>query len=183
MVNKTLLKKVSAEFREWIHDDQNTKENKLRLVRELDSNDDKDQEMLAIARCYVGKALVSYAQGNPRVETVKPYGLKAARSTKCFKALPTTSLSLTFAALYQVIRLEPSMLIKWISKPRHNITSPWPRGMIMRFIKLGKVFKEKRWQVFKAYEDEGGEYMGDEEDTSTPGKEETPITEFEEDFE
>ena len=179
-----MLKKISAAFREWIHEDEKTREDKLRLVRTLDSNDAKDKEMLDIARSYVGQALVSYAQGNPAVKTVKPYGLKAARSTKAFKSLPTTSLSLTFAALYQVVRTEPSMLDKWIKKPRENITHPWPRGMIKRFMKLGQVFEEKRWQVFKAYEDDGGEYMGDEDvEHDTTPDDPNVRTEFEEDFE
>ena len=139
--------------------------------------------MLAIARSFVAKALVSYAQGNPKVKTVKPYGLKAARLTKFFKQLPTTSLSLTYAALYQVVRTEPSMLDKWIKRPRQNITQPWARGMIKRFIKLGQVFEENRWQVFKAYEDDGGEYMGDEDPNVGDDTPEETIMEFQEDFE
>ena len=59
----------------WIHEDPKTKEDKLRLVRTMDSNDAKDEEMLAIALSYVRKALVSYAHGNPSVKTVKSYGL------------------------------------------------------------------------------------------------------------
>ena len=149
----------------------------------MDSKDEKDNEMLEIARSYVGQALVSYALGNPSVKTVKPYGLKAARSTKAFKKLPTTSLGLTFAAMYQVVRTDPSMLDKWIKKPRENITDPWPSGMIKRFMKLGEVFEAKRWQVFKSYEDDGGEYMGDEDETDTPEKGTGVSIEFEEDFE
>ena len=152
-------------------------------MRTLDSKDEKDKEMLDIARSYVGQALVSYALGNPSVKTVKPYGLKAARSTKAFKQLPTTSLGLTFAAMYQVVRTDPSMLDKWIKKPRENITDPWPSGMMKRFMKLGEVFEGKRWEVFKSYEDDGGEYMGDEDETDTPEKGTVASTEFEEDFE
>ena len=152
-------------------------------MRTLDSKDEKDKEMLATARSYVGQALVSYALGNPAVKTVKPYGLKASRSTRAFKQLPTTSLGLTFAAMYQVVRTDPSMLDKWIKKPRENITCPWPSGMIKRFIKLGQVFEGKRWEVFNSYESDGGEYMGDEDDTDTPEKATVVPTEFEEDFE
>lgn len=153
----------------------------MRLVRELDSKDPKDKKMLHQARSYVAGALVEYSQGNPAVKTVKPYGLKAARSTRKFKALPSTILALTYAALYQVVRTEPSMLHKWIRKPRRNITMPWSRGMMKRFMGLQKVFEIYRWQVFNAYEEDGGEYMGDEtEDTdTTPTKD---LDEFEEDF-
>ena len=35
--------------------------------------------------------------------------------------------------------------------------------MIQRFIKLQEVFEKNRSYVFKAYEDGGGEYMGEEE--------------------
>ena len=50
---------------------------------------------------------------------------------------------------------------------------------------LQKVFEINRWQVFNAYEEDGGEYMGDEEETeetdTSPVKDEGD--EFEEDFE
>lgn len=185
LVNKTLLEKVSREFREWIHEDPDLKEDKLRMVRTLTAKNPKYKEMLHKARSYVGQALVAYSQGNPRATTVKPFGLKAARSTKKFRQLPSTILALTYAALYQIVRTDPTMLNKWIRKPRVNITSPWPRGMILRFINLQKVFEIHRWQVFNAYEEDGGEYMGDEEETeetdNTPVKDEGD--EFEEDFE
>ena len=74
----------------------------------MTSEDDEEVDLLETARMHVGETLVSYAQGNPNVKTVKPYGLKAVRSTTKFKLLPTTTLALTFAALYQVIRTDPT---------------------------------------------------------------------------
>ena len=184
-MNKTLLKHVSKDFRKWIHSDDNTKETKLRLVRTLTANADDEEEMLREARSRVATALVAYADGNPQVKNVKPYGLKAARSTKFFKLLPTTTLALTFAALYQVVRMDPLKLDKWIQTPRQNITTPWPRGMVKRFIQLQKVFEENRAYVFKAYEDDGGDYMGEDKeedkDKDTPTKAKR-TEEFEEDF-
>jgi len=50
-------------------------------------------------------------------------------------------------------------------------------------MKLGEVFERKRWEVFNSYEDDGGEYMGDEDGTDTPEKGTVSSTEFEEDFE
>ena len=70
------------------------------------------------------------------------------------------------------------MLDKWIKKTRENITHPWPSGMIKRFMKLGQVFEEKRWQVFKAYEDDGGAYMGDEDEDDTPEKDTFVLMEY-----
>ena len=173
---------MSTQFRKWIHEDNEAKEDKLRLVRTLDSKDPKEKEMLHTARSYLGAALVAYSQGNPEVKTVKPYGLKAARSTKKFKSLPSTILALTFASLYQVVRTEPSLLKKWIRKPRVNITMPWPRGMIKRFVGLQKVFEIHRWEVFNAYEEDGGEYMGDDTEDKNDTTNESD-NEFEEDFE
>ena len=172
-------------FREWIHCDKESSEVKLRLVRTLTSEDEKEKEMLETARAHVGAVLVSYALGNPRVKTVKPYGLKAARSTAVFKELPSSVLSLTFAALYQVVRTDPLSLDKWIKTPRQNITQPWPRGMIKRYVQLHDVFEKYRWQVFNAYEETGGEYMGEEHPktttSSTPDR--NPVEDlFEEDF-
>ena len=182
-VNKKLLKTVSTVFREWVHQDKETTEVKLRLVRTLTSDDEQEKAMLETARAHVGAVLVSYAQGNPRVKTVKPYGLKAGRSTTAFKELPSATLSLTYAALYQVVRTDPLSLDKWIKTPRHSITHPWPRGMIKRFVQLHDVFEKYRWQVFNAYEETGGEYMGDEATTTSSTVDHTPAEDlFEEDF-
>ena len=52
-------------FREWIHCDKESLEVKLRLVRTLTSEDEKEKEMLETARAHVGAVLVSYALGNP----------------------------------------------------------------------------------------------------------------------
>ena len=170
-------------FREWIHCDKETTEVKLRLVRTLTSEDEKEKEMLQTARAHVGAVLVAFAQGNPQVKTVKPYGLKAARSTAVFKDLPSSTLSLTFAALYQVVRTDPLCLEKWIKTPRQNITTPWPRGMIKRFVQLHDVFSRYRWEVFNAYEETGGEYMGDEHEKTTTSPDHNPVEDlFEEDF-
>ena len=159
---------------------------KLRLVRTMTCEDDDEADLLETARMYVGATLVSYAQGNPNVKTVKPYGVKASKSTKEFKSLPSSTLSLTFAALYQVIRTDPLVLDKWIKTMRRNITEPWPRGMMKRYINLHHVFEKYRYQIFKAYEDAGGEYMGEPE-TPTQDDSNTPVqssaSEFEEDFE
>ena len=170
-------------FRDWIHRDPENKEVKLRLVRQLTTEDEEENDLLETARAHVGAVLVSYAQGNPQVKTVKPYGLKAARSTTKFKELPSATLSLTFAALYQVLRVEPHSLDKWIKTPRQNITQPWSRGMIKRFVQLHEIFATYRWNVFNAYENTGGEYMGEEATnpaSSTAG--DHPAEEFEEDF-
>lgn len=181
-MNKTLLKRVSRQFCEWIHEESTTKDVKLRLVRSLTTEDSEEADMLEIARMHIGTALVMYAQGNPAVTTVKPYGLKAARSTTEFKLLPTTTLALTFAALYQVIRMEPHLLDKWIKTPRQNITNPWPRGMIKRYVSLQQVFEKNRYQVFKSYEDGGGEYMGEQEEKHSVSPTKSTADEFDEDF-
>ena len=143
--------------------------------------DDNEVPLLETARMHVGATLVSYSQGNPNVKTVKPYGMKAAKSTKEFKSLPTSTLALTFAAMYQVIRMHPEMLDKWIKTPRENITHPWPRGMMKRYVSLQQVFEKYRYEIFKAYEDSGGEYMGEpdtQDDSVTPIQ--SPVNDFQE---
>ena len=76
------------------------------------------------------------------------------------------------------------MLDKWIKTARENITHPWSRGMIKGFVRVQDVFEKYRDQVFKTYEDAGGEYMGEEDidDESTSVKKINPTNEFEEDF-
>ena len=175
---------MSAEFREWVHGDTSTKDDKLRLMRTLHTEDEDEQEMLAECRAQVGGALVNYAIGPSSVHNVKPYGLKAARSTDAFKGLPSTTLSLTFAALYQAVRTDPAMFDKWVKSTRHSITNPWPAGSMKRFVQLREVFTMYRTHVFQAYELAGGAYMGTESDAdAAPASNSTAVTDFEEDFE
>ena len=134
--NKKLLRTVSHEFRGWVHEDPDTRDDKIRLMRELSSDDEEDAAMLKKCRAYVGGALVDYARGSPDVTACKPYGLKSARLTSAFQQLPSVTFAITFAVLYQIVRIEPDLLDKWVKTPRHHITNPWPRGMIKRFVKL-----------------------------------------------
>ena len=59
-MNKTLLKRVSKAFREWIHCEKQFKDVKLRLVRTMTSEDDEEVDLLETARMHVGETLVSY---------------------------------------------------------------------------------------------------------------------------
>ena len=185
-VNKKLLMSVTTEMRKWVHEDPENAKRKLTLLRTLTSEDEADKDLLQKCRAFVGGALVSYAKGSPSIKTVKPYGLKAFRYTSCFKAVPSRTLALTFAALYQTVRTPPHLLEKWIKTPRPNITEPWPRGMMQRFVLLQQAFLRFRDAVFAAYEQAGGEYM--DEDLQVQKTKHTPrkckiMEDFEEDFE
>lgn len=150
---------------------------------EGEAGDDSSEDMLQECRAHVAAALVAYAKGIPgNSKSVKPFGLRPARSKKAFLSLPSTTFALTFAAIYQTVRTPPHMLDKWLKTPRNNITDAWPRGMIKRFMTLQRTFAKHRSEVFTAFEEAGGEYMEDEEDTSTAAKAK-PAVEFDEDFE
>ena len=180
--NKKLLKTVSHEFRGWVHEDPDTRDDKIRLMRELSSDDEEDAAMLKKCRTYVGAALVDYAKGSPDVTACKPYGLKPARLTSAFQQLPSVTFAITFAVLYQIVRIEPDLLDKWVKTPRHHITNPWPRGMIKRFVKLQATFTRNRDAVFKAYTESGGVFMDDEEEEGAIASESAVVADFEEDF-
>ena len=148
--------------------------------------DDLDVDILDHIRFWVATILVSYSCGPRESANVKPYGLKASRSTHAFKMLPSQHLAITFATLYQCVRTEPHNIDNWVKSTRPNITGPWPRGMVQRFVKLQSVFVRERANIFKAYEAANGEYHGDE-----PGQEPSKkkkrvqsktVMEFDEDF-
>ena len=87
--------------------------------------------------------------------------------------------------MYQCVRTEPQNMEKWVKSMRPNISAPWPRGMVRRFVKLQDVFVRERNAIFKAYEENSGKYHGDE--VPVPSKKRkrvqvTPVTEFDEDF-
>ena len=182
LANKKLLRTVSHEFRGWVHEDPDTRDDKIRLMRELSSDDEEDAAMLKKCRAYVGAALVDYARGSPDVTACKPYGLKPARLTSAFQQLPSVTFAITFAVLYQIVRIEPDLLDKWVKTPRYHITNPWPRGMIKRFVKLQATFTRNRDAVFKAYKESGGAFMDDEEEEGAIASGSAVVADFEEDF-
>ena len=182
LVAKKMLKAVSADFRSWMHEDPDTVKHKLTLFREFCSEDAADAADMAKIYSFVVQALVDFAIGGPSATSVKPYGLPAARSERAFKALPTTVLAVTVSSLYQVVRTEPANLDAWIKKPRPNITSPWRRGTIARFVHMRKVFKQYRTKAFKSYEENDGLYMGEPELSAAVSKQTVSDIEFDEDF-
>ena len=118
--------------------------------------------MVRMARALLAGCLVAYAKGHPADKgLVRPYGLKASRSTSAFLNLPSTVFALTYAVIYQCLRTPPHLRSMWIKKPRVNITFPWARGTMMRFTKCQETFSIHRVAVFQAFEDENGEYMGE----------------------
>ena len=142
-------------------EDLDSKSKKLSIIRNLFSPDEADADMVEQARALLGGCLVKYAQGMPNSKSVKPYGLKASRSTTAFLAVSSTTFALTFAVIYQYVRTPEHVLAKWLKRPRTNITEPWSKGMIKRFTTLQKTFAENRAEVFKAFKDGGGEFMGE----------------------
>ena len=106
---------------------------------------------------------MDYASGSDDVSvSVKPYGLLPARSSKAFQTLPSITLGTTFAAMYAAVRVAPNLFKKWVKHTRPNISSAWPRGMMLRYETLMCTFAEKRMDVFDSYEQLSGSYMGEE---------------------
>ena len=66
-------------MRKWFHDDPSKLKHKLLLLRTLESDDEKDEDMLDKIRVFLASALVDYAIGKPTIKAVKPYGLPASR--------------------------------------------------------------------------------------------------------
>lgn len=133
---------------------------KLFLFRNLASEDPDDAEMLQETCYFVASCLVAYAMGMPDAKTtVRPYGLKPARSTIAFLSLPSTTFALTLAVLYQCVKMPPHLLDAWIKKPRPNISEPWTIGMIKRFTSFQRTFSVQRRAVFKVFDDLDGEYL------------------------
>ena len=133
------MKTITGGFRSWIHHVASLKAKKLKLLRELNVQEGADQsdvDLLHNIQFWVATILVSYSCGNPDAPNVKPYGLKAARSTAAFKKLPSQHLAITFATMYQCVRTEQQNVNNWVKSMRPNISAPWPRGMVRRFVKL-----------------------------------------------
>ena len=166
---KKLIDRVCGAFKRWVDDDPATTRKKLHIIRHLESDDPHDRLLVFKARSLLGGCLVDYAKGSPdSSQSVKPYGLKAARSTSAFLQLPSCTFALTYAVIYQCLRTPQHLLKKWVKKARSNISNPWPKGMIMRFATCQKTFHTHRVAVFEAFEDDGGEFMGEVESTRTP---------------
>ena len=76
---KSLVQTVTRGMRKWFHDDPSKLKHKLLLLRTLESDDEKDEDMLDKIRVFLASALVDYAIGKPTIKAVKPYGLPASR--------------------------------------------------------------------------------------------------------
>ena len=185
LASKKLLKRVTVNFRKWVHEDEDSRVDKLRLLRSLEPNDEDDNDMVETVYVYLAEALVDYARGMPNIQSVKPFGLKASRSTIAFKKLSSPVLAITVAALYQIVRTLPHKLDQFMKQTRPPISAPWPRAMISRYVSLQKAFAHNRAAIFEAYERDGGKYLGDEpakKATKKRKREITNMSEFEEDF-
>ena len=146
-----------------MHLDPTETADKLAVMRALEVPSDAPQlikEHLKDLCCHIASSLVTYARG--KHTTMKPYGMKISRSTRAFKEMPSPLLALTYAVMYQACRTEPGRLKTWQKSPRQNITAPWSRGTISRFVKLQTAFKNNREYLFRVYDKYGGEYMGEE---------------------
>lgn len=172
LVSKKLIVQVTKNLRHFVHKDPadpESVETKLVLMRHLhcETEDDNLKKMLQNIQSHVVQALVAYAGGSKdSTAQAKPYGLLAARSTAAFKSLPTVTLALTFAEIYQAVRVDQHLYKSWTKKSRPNISSVWPRGTMLRYLKLQKAFYTQKKAVFAAYEALGGTYMGDEPPSS-----------------
>lgn len=170
LVTKKLLKSITVDFRKWVHkDDPKRSKIRLRLLRELhsDATDDQTQTDLVYIRSVLAACLVDYAIGSPDIKSVKPYGLRASRSEKGFKELPSSVMALTVAALYQCVRSPPDMFEKWAKAPRPNITRYWPKGTIRRFQTFQETFAKYRSVIFETYEKNDGKYMQEAADVKS----------------
>ena len=126
------------------------------------SDDPEDKKMLQHIQAHVMQALADYAKGGNNVTVnVKPFGLQASRSTKAFKKVRSSFFALTLAEMYSVVAVDEHLVDKWVKKTRPHITAPWPRGTILRFFQMRELFCDNRYKIFEAYEDLGGEYVGE----------------------
>ena len=156
--------------------------------QQTEEDSKKEAEMLKIIYVYIALCLVAYAQGSTTGnDRVKPYGMKESKSTSAFKKIPSSILALTYAAMYMAVRTPQHKLDTWVKTPRSNISSPWAKGTISRFMCLHANFIKHRKSIFEAYEAGDGVYMGEPEEevvgTKRKRKRDAEVaTAFEEDF-
>ena len=93
-----------------------------------------------------------------------PYGKKAARSSNAFCTLPDAFFHLTLAEIYPFVMREKKAWPKMLKVCDHKMTGLWPWGKINRHMKFREQFRLNRVNLFKGYEEAGGEYHGREPD-------------------
>ena len=90
--------------------------------------------------------------------TVFPYGAPASYLTSSFKELPSTYLGITLANMYPfVVSEKPVWNIK-LKEHNYPITRLWPYSTTCRFVSFVRAFVQNRCEMFKNYEDVGGQY-------------------------
>lgn len=114
-------------------------------------------------------ALVQLSKGR---KTIFPFGQPASYSTDQFKKVPSSLLGLALAAMYIFIKLHQSkwkMLLRSKQKKgcMHPMTDLWHVNDVYRFHNFVTAFRASRTELFRIYEEEGGEYHGVDPPTSS----------------
>ena len=159
---------------------------RMEILRKLESpsKDPTPTIEFLVKQCHslVVECLVKFSRGvTTRVEdddgniirtmTHFPYGPDAGRETRFFKAIKSPHFGMTLATIYPFIETEKSSWDLKLKEKNYPITRLWPYPTMCRYINFVKNFVRERETIFRNYEDDGGEYHADGEDSDTEEKE------------
>ena len=98
-----------------------------------------------------------------------PFTAKPGQSTQPFKQCPFTWFAHALTTAYPFIRADRDKWEQETSKTAHpmNATGLWLLPVIKRYTKFFKLFRTKLTRLFESYEEQEGEYHGNESAPAT----------------
>ena len=110
--------------------------------------------------------------GVEKTQTYYPYGPYVGKETRFFKKNPSPHFGMTLATMYPFVATEQSLWDLKLKEKNYPITKLWPYPTMCRYMNFVKNFVNERETMFQNYEDDGGEYLANDEDSDSDKEEE-----------
>ena len=201
--NKKAIRACATPLYAWVR--EGDKATRLKCIRNLGLESDDTlpsgesyktpEEMVSYCHSGIVEFLLDFARGKvqpgetnkkgePISQRQKPYSVYAGTDSDTFVNVSPTCFGVTLANLYPYLIEDKD---KWDdldkTKVNYPCTALWPMKIVKRYIHFINTVFDKVEEVFKNYEEAGGDYYDSmKEDDVTSGEEDGEEDESEEDF-
>ena len=177
ITNKAFISNNAVSLYAWVR--EGDPETRMRCLRALGDPGDLDlpvdgepiqtsSQLIRQMSFAITATLVNVSCGRGGTEENEygyfPYGKKAAESSDAFCTLPDAFFTMTLAEIYPFVARDRSAWGKMLKVCNHKMTGLWPWGKLNRHMQFRKQFRINRVDLFKGYEEAGGEFHGREPD-------------------
>ena len=162
--NKQIIVQCVKPLNRWIKTDKERRTQcflALGAPLEGEELDDLGRECQVL----VLESLLRYSKGLNNDSKVHPYGSKAATNTDAFNKIPSPWFAATLACMYPFVVNDESQYPQLLKQVQYPIPTLWPKPIVKRYIHFNNIVHRQREQMFKTYEDNGGDFHGPDEES------------------